>query len=627
MNIKHIIKPLAVMTIAVSISGCKKYLDQQPITGSTTPIVFSDINGAYQALIGAYSRLGGQEGYGQRLSLYYTVDTDEAQGPTGSDDERRNIARYQPTASNTGLPNPFNQLFQGIEFANNVIDNVPKMTLYTSGTEQEKKKLQRMYGEALAIRAQLYFEAIRNWGDLPAHFTAATNQAKATPFPGRVDRDTLYNRIIEDLRIASTIVPWKNELATIGDQVDERITKGAVKGIRARIALFRGGYSLRQQSKTMERRTDYLTFYNIARQEALDIISSGQHALNPDYKSLWKDQVGNRTVADPNGELMFQVSSIGGVSAQDSRLGFYDGPRVGGLGNSAINVLPTYFYLFDSLDKRRDVSIAPYWVAADNKTKTTTHSSATNTSTSIAANLNPGKYRRDWNTSVTASYTGQFLGLKWQILRYSDVLLMFAEAENEINGPTDLAYNAINMVRRRGFGKPLTIADPTVDLPTGLGKADFFKAIVRERSLELSGEGVRKYDLLRWNLLQAALTETKANLTKLGNATSSNSVRVTDLTYSYQAAGPQYTTVLPLFVFIKTGTQADDFSIFANSLYMPAPSSVASTLRVPWLHSQINTGNRDRFATGFTPGRSELFPIPQNALNANPNLLPQNPGY
>ena len=488
MNIKHIIKPLAVMTIAVSISGCKKYLDQQPITGSTTPIVFSDINGAYQALIGAYSRLGGQEGYGQRLSLYYTVDTDEAQGPTGSDDERRNIARYQPTASNTGLPNPFNQLFQGIEFANNVIDNVPKMTLYTSGTEQEKKKLQRMYGEALAIRAQLYFEAIRNWGDLPAHFTAATNQAKATPFPGRVDRDTLYNRIIEDLRIASTIVPWKNELATIGDQVDERITKGAVKGIRARIALFRGGYSLRQQSKTMERRTDYLTFYNIARQEALDIISSGQHALNPDYKSLWKDQVGNRTVADPNGELMFQVSSIGGVSAQDSRLGFYDGPRVGGLGNSAINVLPTYFYLFDSLDKRRDVSTAPYWVAADNKTKTTTHSSATNTSTSIAANLNPGKYRRDWNTSVTASYTGQFLGLKWQILRYSDVLLMFAEAENEINGPTDLAYNAINMVRRRGFGKPLTIADPTVDLPTGLGKADFFKAIVRERSLELSGK-------------------------------------------------------------------------------------------------------------------------------------------
>src|SRR6478735_725256 len=97
MNFKHIIKPIAVMTIAVSFSGCKKYLDQQPITGSTTPIVFSDVNGAYQALIGAYSRLGGQEGYGQRLSLYYTVDTDEAQGPTGTDDERRNIARYQPT--------------------------------------------------------------------------------------------------------------------------------------------------------------------------------------------------------------------------------------------------------------------------------------------------------------------------------------------------------------------------------------------------------------------------------------------------------------------------------------------------------------------------------------------------
>jgi hypothetical protein len=286
--------------------------------------------------------------------------------------------------------------------------------------------------------------------------------------------------------------------------------------------------------------------------------------------------------------------------------------------------------LFDSLDKRRDVTIAPYWVAADNKTKVTTNTSATNTSTSIAANLNPGKYRRDWNTSVTAAYTGQFLGAKWQILRYSDVLLMFAESENEINGPTAQAYNAINTVRRRGFGKAMTSADPVADLPAGLNKTNFFKALVRERSLELGAEGVRKYDLIRWNLLEAALNETRTNLTKLGNATTTVSARVTDLTYSYQLGGnPTYTTVLPLFVFLKTGTQADDFSIFLNSIYRPHPTqtSIPGTLRVPWLHSQINTSNRDRFATGFKAGRSELFPIPLGAIQANPNLNPQNPGY
>lgn len=160
---KYLYRTVTVTAMLLLFVSCKKYLDQKPITDVSAPVVYKDVPGAYQALIGVYSRLAGQEGYGQRLSLYYTVDNDEMQGPTGTDDERRNIARYQPTPSNTGLPNPFNQLFQGIEFANHVIENIPKMELYTNGTDQQKKQLQRMYGEALTLRAQFYFEAIRNW--------------------------------------------------------------------------------------------------------------------------------------------------------------------------------------------------------------------------------------------------------------------------------------------------------------------------------------------------------------------------------------------------------------------------------------------------------------------------------
>jgi starch-binding outer membrane protein, SusD/RagB family len=623
---KYLYRTLAVTASLLLFASCKKYLDQKPITDVTTPAVFNDVPGAYQALVGVYSRLAGQEGYGQRLSLYYTVDNDEMQGPTGTDDERRNIARYQPTPSNTGLPNPFNQLFQGIEFANNVIDNIPQMDLYKNGSDQQKKQLQRMYGEALTLRAQFYFEAIRNWGDLPAHFTSASNQAGADPFPKRVNRDSLYDHILADLKTAEDLVPWRNELAAIGDPQDERITKGTVKGVRARVALFRGGYSLRQDSKTMERRSDYKSFYQIARDECNDIITSSQHNLNPDYKAVWKDLVGKRVVTDPQGELMFQVGSIGGVSAEDSRLGFYDGPKVNGQGNSAINVLVTYFYLFDSTDKRKDVTIAPYSVAADGITKLAPNG----TTNSVAVNMNPGKFRRDWNVGIAPTYTGQFLSLKWQILRYSDVLLMFAEAENEINnGPTSAAYNAINMVRRRGFGKPINTPDATVDIPAGLSKDQFFKYIVRERSLELGGEGVRKYDLLRWNLLASAIADTKTSLDKLSKATATVNVSVSDLVYTYQA-GPTTpsATALPLFVYLKNGTQADDFSgVFVNSLYKPAPTAQpAGTTKLPWLHTQINTTALSRFATGFTPGRSELFPIPQGARDANFNLS-QNPNY
>jgi len=623
MNTKQFFTIITTVCLLFVLGSCKKYLDQQPITDVTTPAVFKDVNSTFQALIGVYSRLSGQEGYGQRLSLYYTVDTDEMQGPTGTDDERRNIARYQPTPVNTGLPNPFNQIFQGIEYANNCIDNIPKMDMYTNGSEAEKKKLQRMYGEALTLRAQFYFEGIKNWGDLPAHFNAASALASATPFPFRRDRDSLYDQILADLKTAADLVPWRNEVSTIGDPVDERITKGAVKGVRARIALFRGGYSLRQQSKVMERKADYLTFYQIARDECNDIINSGQHGLNPSYKALWKDQVCKRAVADPNGELIFQATSIGGVSAEDSRLGFYDGPRVNNLGNSAINPLISYFYTFDSLDTRRDVTIAPYWVAADGITKINT---STSTSTSITVGMNPGKYRRDWNTAITPTFTGQFLGLKWQLLRYSDVLLMFAEAENEINGPTASAYNAINMVRRRGFAKPITTPDPTIDL-SGLNKATFFSALVRERSLELGGEGVRKYDLLRWNLLATALADAKVNLLKLSTATATVNVTVNDLVFNYQARPPANSNALPIAVYLRTGNTADDCTIFLNSLYKPAPTgTIAGTTRISWLNANINTTALARFATGFTPGRSELFPIPQSARDANFNLT-QNPNY
>lgn len=624
MNNKYFFSTITAILLLLVFGSCKKYLDQQPITDVTTPAVFKDVSSVYQAIIGVYSRLAGQEGYGQRLSLYYTVDTDEAQGPTGTDDERRNIARWQPTPSNTGLQNPFAQIFQGIEYANNCIDNIPKMDMYASGSDQQKKQLKRMYGEALTLRAQFYFEGIRNWGNLPAHFTSAANLALANPFPFRVDQDSLYDHIIADLKTAEDLVPWRNEVASIGDRPDERITKGTVKAVRARIALYRGGYALRLKTAIMERSADYLAFYQIAKDECNEIITSSQHGLNADYKALWKNYVGTHASTDPDGELMFQVSSIGAVSAEDSRLGYYDGPKVNNLGNAAVNVLVTYFYIFDSLDKRKFVTIAPYNVAADGITKINAASSAAN---ALGVALNPGKYRRDWNTSIAPTFTGQFLGAKWQIMRYSDVLLMYAEAENELNGPTVSAYNAINMVRRRGFGKPITTSDPNVDLPPGLSKAEFFKAIVRERTLELGGEGVRKYDLLRWNLIATALAETKTNLAKIATANAANPVTVNDLVWTYMRRPPAYPAALPLSVYLKTGTTADDATMFANSFYAPAPAATpAGTIKLTWISTQVNTTALARFATGFTPGRSELFPIPQSARNANFNLS-QNPNY
>ncbi len=620
-NYKNSILIVSTAVLVLSISGCKKFLDQQPITEVGTEVVFKDVESTRKAIAGAYSRLVGDAAYGIRLSLYYPVDTDEMQGPSGaSDNDRRDIARYGATPGNAQLFNPFNQLFQGIEFSNVCIENIPKMDMYANGSDQQKKQLQRMYGEALTLRAQYYFEAIRNWGDLPAHFQPASILASAEPFPSKANRDSLLGRLVADLKTAADLVPWRNEVTSIGDQLDERITKGIVKGLRARIALFRGGYSLRTTAAApalgeMKRNADYLAYYQIARDECNDIITSNQHSLNPSFRALWKDQVCAKVSADPNGELMFQASAIGGTSPEDTKLGYYNGPTVNALGNKSINVLPSYFYLFDSTDTRRDVTCAPYNVNADGASK------AAQAITAIC----DGKYRRDWITpAISPTNAIQYFSLKWQILRYSDVLLMFAEADNEINGPTAAAYNAINQVRRRGFGKPIATADPSVDV-SGLSKTSFFAAIVRERALELGGEGVRKYDLIRWNLLTTALNETKANLLKMSALTPMQNP-------TYMAAYPVYSLSanLPIAMYYNTGTTSDVNNIggiFRNSLYTIAPTTTpAGTTKITWVSAAVNTTALARLATSFTPGRSELLPIPQQIRDANFNMT-QNPGY
>jgi hypothetical protein len=619
---RHLNKLIIAVFIGMLVAavGCKKFLNQTPITEVGADKAFADVPSAYKTLIGVYSRLVGDAGYGIRLSLYYPVDNDEMQGPTGAgDNDRRDIARYAATSGNAQITNPFNQLFQGIEYANICIDNIPKMSDYATN-----KQLQRMQGEALTLRAQFYFEAIRNWGDLPAHFAPAYVLASGNPFPSRVSSDSLYDHIIADLKTAEDLVPWRNDIPSIGDQADERITKGAVKGLRARIALFRGGFALRQTGG-MQRGSNYQSYYQIAKDECNDIISSGQHALNPSFRALWKDQVCAHAVADPQGELMFQASAIGATGAEDTKLGYYNGPRVNGNGNSSVNPLVTYFYLFDSTDKRRDVTIAPYFVGPDGITKISPGAQ-------LATVLNDGKYRRDWTTNPAMAPTNavQYLGLKWQILRYADVLLMFAEAENEISGPTVAAYNAINMVRRRGYGKPIAVADPTVDIPAGLSKSEFFKYLVRERALELGGEGIRKYDLIRWNLLSTAITESRNNLNKMAIATAM-------IAPTYMAPPPPYTltSALPVAMLFKSNSTADDATLFANSFYFPAPAGTPTgTTRLTWIalpttaapRNSIGTTAADRYATGYVTGKGELLPIPQPARDANISLG-QNPGY
>lgn len=589
--INNLLATLLVVLLTM-LTSCKKYLEESPIATLSTAAAFSNVNTATASVLGVYARLAGDAGYGIRVSMYYTVDADDFVGPPNNsapDNDRRDIARYVATPNNAQLEAPFENLYNGIERANICIKYIPQMAAYTSGSASDQTALKRLYGEALTLRAQFYFELIRNWGDVPAPYVPSADQTDLKL--KRTNRDEIYDHIIADLLQAESLVPWRTEIATR----DERLTKGAVKGLRARIALYAGGYSLRNTSGQVERRSDYIKYYQICHDECNDLIARrDQHNLNTNYQTLFKNYVDAHTL-DPTYEIMFEVAMAGGSGVADSKLGYYDGPRsVNGstsYGNSSLTATPTYFYTFDQNDTRRDVTICPYFTNIDG-TKTLQK----------LVSLPLGKFRRDWisNPIIAPTSAAQYFGINWPILRFSDILLMYAETENEINGgATAAALNALKEVRTRGFGGNASLIGT---IP--MDKDGFFNAINNERLFEFGGEGLRKFDLIRWNIFLPTITTTRNNMTLMFNKTAPFAN-------------------LPQSMYYQNASQT---LVYGNSLYAPTPSATPTGYtKVAWM-SSLTAAYITSDAQAYKVNHSELLPIPQQSIDANP-MLTQNPGY
>jgi len=598
---------LAATLTATFTTGCKKYLETDSPSVLTQESVFSSVSNMNSTVIGIYAMLIGDNGYGSRISTLFPQSADDMK--TSGDynaDDRRGISTYGASPDNTDLPNCFNQLFKGIERANICIKYIPASSLYKNGTDAQKATMNKLIGEALTLRAQFFYEAIRNWGDMPAQWEPSADAP--TLYLPRVSSDTLYDHLLEDLKVAEAYVPWRTEST---DQI-LRITKGAVKGLRARIALARGGWSYRLESGKMERRSDYKKYYQIAYDECKDIIAHPeQHTLNPTYENIFKT-LHTGTRLDDAHELMFEVGAYGGNASTDSKLGYYNGLRHStsskfGGGGGGINVLPTYFYEFDSIgDCRRDVTINMFEIDTISRKVM---------NTGIA--MTDGKFRRSW-TTITG--TSQNLAINWPVLRFADVLLMYAEADNELNnGPSADAITAYERVRKRGF---VGFESRMGTTPTD--KTGFFNAIVQERLLEFGGEGIRKYDLIRWNLLETKIAETRQKLRDFMNGVG-RYANVPLVVYSK----PNTYNLLSSTEEVKTLDVNGGVSIY-SALFSPAPASApAGYVSKSW-RSSVNedylTGKLKGYAYYFTPNGKEVFPIPTSVINTNYNMV-QNPAY
>jgi len=596
---------LAAVVIAglSSLGSCKDYLDVKPDAMYSPEDIFNGLSSATSVVLGVYDILSGDPTYGIRLNLYYPYDTDEMlSSPGASDAGRRGISRYGAIPTNSEIANPWNTLYQGIERANICIKYIPQMSQYNGSNPADQAAVRRLHGEALVLRAQFYLELIRNWGDVPAPFEPSV--AGQNFNIAKTNRDEIYERLLTDLALAADLLPWRTEVAG-----DERVTKGTAKALRARIALYRGGFSSRDGQ--MVRGSNHQTYYQIARDECSQLMARrDQHTLAASYVAPWRAI--NELRLD-NSEIIFQVGSGGGNANSDSKLGYYNGPRMNnsprfGTSSGAVVVLPTYFYAFDSTDTRRDVTITKYTVESNDQQRSTTIRTMTD-----------GKFRRDWRVPLLNG-VAQNLGYRWPLIRFSDVLLMFAEAQNELAGPTAghngvTPVQALEEVRRRAFVGNTYRALPAAQVGS---QSAFFTTLVRERFLEFGGEGIRKYDLIRWNLLATRIAETKDALRAMQAETGTGPY----------ANVPQY-----MYTQVVNGEVR-----WLNSFYRPSravaptPPTGGPVTRVNWRQeiSAANSTSTDwirNVAGEYQPGRGkELLPIPQMAIDTNPNLR-QNFGY
>jgi len=287
-----------------------------------------------------------------------------------------------------------------------------------------------------------------------------------------------------------------------------------VKALRARIALMAGGYSMHVGETTMRMSTDpdlsRDKMYAIAKDECLDIINSGYAHLQPQssYTSSFEAvfrAVHNETYiagdenlwempfAEGRGRVIYDLGITHTTADKYTgavNRGGSDGPN------------PIMFYKYKPQDVRRDITCIPYEWANGIQAPT---------------NLNKwdfGKYRFEWLKHPVTSDKDD--GLNYLYMRYADVLLMAAEAINELDGSPANAATYLRQIKERAYPNNPEIVAAEMTAATA-SKDAFFNAIVDERAKEFCGEMVRKHDLIRWNLLSAKMEENRTDLQNLHN--------------------------------------------------------------------------------------------------------------
>ncbi len=453
---------ITVLIFLVIATSCKKELELAPHQIYYDNFYQSEED-ALSAVNSVYDVLGSVNLYSSYLWLIQDIGSDDCSArATLNDPNLHEFNTYKIQASNNYLARIWQSSYLGISRANVVLEKVP-------GIRMDSVKRDRITGEARFLRALYYFNLVRLFGEVPLVTVPVSPDLNSEEiYPAKSSVDAIYSLIVEDLNQAAATLPARYTNANDKG----RSTSGASLGLLSKV---------------------YLT-----RKEWVNASLTAARVMESNVYSLHADYAGNFKEANKNGkESVFEVQFYKKSTIENSQMVLSGLPGIQGLFNAGVEImLPTQDLLtsFETGDHRKEVTFFDnYW--------------------SYAFEPHIWKY---WDQDAYKPAATSQSGADFMVMRYSEILLIYAEALNEANsGPTAEAYDAINQVRNRARNG---ISDVLPDL-LGLDHDTFRAAVLNERRHEFVNEGQRWYDLVRTGTLIESVKRAKGDA---ANPTESN---------------------------------------------------------------------------------------------------------